>query len=35
MISLHTAQRLSQEDGKVTLTIADKYLLKKMGERNR
>lgn len=29
MISLHTAQRLSQEDSKVTLTMADKYLLKK------
>ena len=29
MISLHTAQRLSQEDSKVTLTIADRHFLKK------
>lgn len=29
MIPLHTAQRLSQEDSKITLTIADKHLLKK------
>ena len=29
MISLHTAQRLSQENSEVTLTIADKLFLKK------
>lgn len=29
MISLHTAQRLSQENSEVTLTIADKRFLKK------
>ena len=29
MISLHSSQRLSQEDSKVTLTIADRHFLKK------
>ena len=29
MISLHTAQRLSQESSEITLTRADKHFLKK------